>query len=290
MSAAGALRERWPAPAKLNLFLHITGRRADGYHTLQTAFQLIDLADSVAIEVTGDRDIRRLEGPDGVAAEADLAVRAARALQAATAVRRGAQLRIEKRIPMGAGLGGGSSDAATTLVALNELWGTGLDLPQLASIGADLGADVPVFVHGRSAFAEGIGEVLAPIDLAERWFLVVHPGVAVATAAVFQAPELTRNSPLITIRDLFGAETHNDCEPVVRARFPAVGEALDWLGRFAEARLTGTGSCVFASFDSASAAGQVAAKLPQSWRSYVARGLNRSPLHAQLARLRGESG
>ncbi|HNR21624.1 MAG TPA: 4-(cytidine 5'-diphospho)-2-C-methyl-D-erythritol kinase [Steroidobacteraceae bacterium] len=289
MSAPHAQRERWPAPAKLNLFLHITGRRADGYHTLQTAFQLIDLADSIEIEATSDCEIRRLEGPDGVPAEADLAVRAARALQVATTVRRGARLRIEKRIPVGAGLGGGSSDAATTLVALNELWGTGLDLRQLASIGADLGADVPLFIHGRSAFAEGIGDLLMPLELPEKWFLVVYPGVAVATAAVFQSPELTRNSPLITIRDLFGAETHNDCEPVVRARFPAVGEALDWLGQFAEARLTGTGSCVFASFDSASAAGQVAAKVPQSWRSYVARGLNHSPLHAQLARLRGES-
>ncbi|HNS27687.1 MAG TPA: 4-(cytidine 5'-diphospho)-2-C-methyl-D-erythritol kinase [Steroidobacteraceae bacterium] len=289
MSAPHAQRERWPAPAKLNLFLHITGRRADGYHTLQTAFQLIDLADSIEIEATSDCEIRRLEGPDGVPAEADLAVRAARALQVATTVRRGARLRIEKRIPVGAGLGGGSSDAATTLVALNELWGTGLDLRQLASIGADLGADVPLFIHGRSAFAEGIGDLLMPLELPEKWFLVVYPGVAVATAAVFQSPELTRNSPLITIRDLFGAETHNDCEPVVRARFPAVGEALDWLGQFAGARLTGTGSCVFASFDSASAAGQVAAKVPQSWRSYVARGLNHSPLHAQLARLRGES-
>ncbi len=290
MSAAAALRACWPAPAKLNLFLHITGRRADGYHTLQTAFQILDFADSIGIEPTGDGVIRRIEGATGVAEEADLAVRAARALQSATSTRHGAQLSIHKRIPMGAGLGGGSSDAATALVALNELWGTGLKLDELASIGADLGADVPVFVHGWSAFAEGVGEVLTPLELPEKWFLVVHPGVEVATSAVFQAPELTRKSPLITIRGLFEAETRNDCEPVVRARFPAVGEALDWLGRFAEARLTGTGSCVFAAFDSASDAGRVAAQVPQSWRGYVARGLNRSPLHVQLARLRGESG
>lgn len=290
MSAAATSRACWPAPAKLNLFLHITGRRADGYHTLQTAFQLLDLADSVGIEATGAPEIVRLEGPDAVAEEDDLAVRAAHALQCATGVQRGARLRIVKRIPMGAGLGGGSSDAATVLVALNELWETGLDLRQLASIGADLGADVPVFVHGRSAFAEGIGEVLTPLSLPEKWFLVVDPGVAVATAAVFQAPELTRNSPLITIRGLFEAETRNDCEPVVRARFPAVGEALDWLGRFAEARLTGTGACVFAAFDGAVAARRVAVQVPQMWRSYVARGLDRSPLHAQLAQLRGESG
>lgn len=281
---------RWPAPAKLNLFLHITGRRADGYHTLQTVFQLLDLADSIDIEATDDGVVRRLEGPAGVAEGADLAVRAALALQAATASGRGARLGVHKRIPLGAGLGGGSSDAATTLVALNELWGTGLDLPQLASIGADLGADVPVFVHGRSAFAEGIGEVLTPLELPQEWFLVVHPGVEVATAAVFQAPELTRNSPLITIRGLFEAATHNDCEPVVRARFPEVGEALDWLGRFGDARLTGTGSCVFAAFGSAQAAQRVAAQVPQAWRSWVARGLNHSPLHAQLGRARGESG
>lgn len=290
MSSAAALRACWPAPAKLNLFLHITGRRADGYHTLQTAFQILDLVDLIGIEPTRDGVIRRVGGATGVAEEADLAVRAARALQSATSMGHGAQLSIQKRIPMGAGLGGGSSDAATTLVALNELWGTGLKLQELASIGADLGADVPVFVHGWSAFAEGVGEVLTPLALPEKWFLVVHPGVEVATAAVFQAPELTRKSPLITIRGLFEAETRNDCEPVVRARFPAVGEALDWLGQFAEARLTGTGSCVFAAFDSASAAGHVAAQVPQSWRSYVARGLNRSPLHVQLARLRGESG
>lgn len=281
---------RWPAPAKLNLFLHIIGQRADGRHDLQTAFQLLDLADTIEIEPTADGAIVREAGPAGVAPGEDLAVRAARALQAASGARYGARLRIEKVIPMGGGLGGGSSDAATVLLTLNELWETGLDLPQLAAIGADLGADVPVFVHGHSAWAEGIGERLTPLALPPRWFVLVHPGVSVATREVFQAPELTRNSPIITIRGLFEAETRNDCEPVVRARFPAVGEALDWLGRFGAARLTGTGSCVFAAFESAAAAERVAARVPDEWRSWVARGLDRSPLHAALARLRGGSG
>ena len=278
-----------PSPAKLNLFLHINGRRADGYHELQTAFQLLDFADSIDIEPLRDGDIVRIEGLPGVAPDDDLAVRAARALRATTGTRQGARIRVVKRIPAGGGLGGGSSDAATVLVALNELWRTGLDLAKLASIGADLGADVPVFVHGRSAWAEGIGERLQPLDLPERWFVVIHPGVAVGTRDVFQAPELTRNSPVITIRGLFEAGTRNDCEAVVRARFPVVGDALDWLGRFAAARLTGTGSCVFAAFGSEAAAERVAVQVPPQWRSWVARGLDRSPLHEQLARLRGDS-
>lgn len=284
-----AATTRWPAPAKLNLFLHVTGRRADGYHELQTAFQLLDFADSIDIEPLRDGDIVRIEGLPGVAPDDDLAVRAARALRATTGTRQGARIRVVKRIPAGGGLGGGSSDAATVLVALNELWRTGLDLAKLASIGADLGADVPVFVHGRSAWAEGIGERLQPLDLPERWFVVIHPGVAVGTRDVFQAPELTRNSPVITIRGLFEAGTRNDCEAVVRARFPVVGDALDWLGRFAAARLTGTGSCVFAAFGSEAAAERVAVQVPPQWRSWVARGLDRSPLHEQLARLRGDS-
>jgi 4-diphosphocytidyl-2-C-methyl-D-erythritol kinase len=290
MTPPGSGSTRWPAPAKLNLFLHITGRRADGYHELQTAFQLLDLADSIGIEATDDGAITRAGGAPGVSPDEDLAVRAARALQRASGTRQGARLDVEKRIPLGGGLGGGSSDAATVLVALNELWETGLDLSRLASIGAELGADVPVFVWGRSAWAEGIGERLQPLDLPEKWFLVLHPGVAVGTREVFQAPELTRNSPVITIRGLFEAATRNDCEPVVRARFPEVGDALDWLGQFAEARLTGTGSCVFAAFGSAAAAESIAARVPDGWRGWVARGLDRSPLHVQLARLRGESG
>lgn len=281
----------WPAPAKLNLFLHVTGRRADGYHQLQTAFQLVELCDSIDIDVDESGAIGRISDLAQVAAGDDLVVKAAHALQRRTdAARKGAMLRVHKRIPVGGGLGGGSSDAATVLVALNYLWETGLDLTQLASIGAELGADVPVFVLGHSAWGEGIGENLVPLELPEKWFVIVRPGVSVATSEIFQAPELTRNSPVITIRALFEPGTRNDCEPVARARHPEIGEALDWLsGRSGGARMTGTGSCVFASFDSAAEAERIAARVPDKWRSFVARGVNRSPLHEKLARLRGET-
>jgi 4-diphosphocytidyl-2-C-methyl-D-erythritol kinase len=284
--AAGA-ESRWPAPAKLNLFLHVTARRADGYHELQTLFQLIDLADTIAIRVREDGAIERPEGPRGVAPEADLAVRAAHALRTATGVSLGADLKVLKRIPLGGGLGGGSSDAATTLVALNELWGCGLAQPELAVLGRSLGADVPVFIEGFSAWGEGIGEHLTQVELPERWYLVIHPGVAVSTASVFQSPELTRNSPLITIRDFFESGGRNDCEGVVRSLCPEVGEALDWLGRLAPARLTGTGSCVFAAFASAPEAERLAARVPDRWTSAVARGLNVSPLRERLRQGRG---
>jgi len=268
----------WPAPAKLNLFLHVTGRRADGYHDLQTLFQLIDLCDDIAITPREDGVIERVAGPAEVPAETDLVVRAARALRDYTGTPLGATLEVKKRIPMGGGLGGGSSDAATTLLALNRLWGTGLAVDTLAGIGLSLGSDVPVFVRGSSAWADGRGERLAPVELPERWYAVIHPGVHVATPAVFQAPELTRNSPVITIRAFFQTGGRNDCEGVVRARFPEVAEALDWLARFAPARLTGTGACLFASFASASDAERVAAQVPRRWTSFVARGLNTSPM------------
>ncbi len=272
----------WPAPAKLNLFLHVTGRRADGYHDLQTVFQLIDLQDSIGITVREDGVIERTSGPQEVAPDADLTVRAARALQAATGTRLGASLRIRKRIPMGGGLGGGSSDAATVLLALNRLWSGGLATDRLAELGLTLGSDVPVFVRGSSAWAAGRGEQLTPVELPERWYVIVHPGVHVPTAEIFQAPELTRNTPLITIRAFFESGGRNDCESVVRARYPEVGEALDWLARFAPARLTGTGSCVFAGFRSAADAERHAARVPDRWRSFVAHGLNTSPLHERL--------
>jgi 4-diphosphocytidyl-2-C-methyl-D-erythritol kinase len=284
--AAGA-ESRWPAPAKLNLFLHVTARRADGYHELQTLFQLIDLADTIAIRVREDGAIERPEGPRGVAPEADLAVRAAHALKTATGTALGADLKVLKRITLGGGLGGGSSDAATTLLALNELWGCGLAQPELAVLGRSLGADVPVFIEGFSAWGEGIGERLTKVELPERWYLVIHPGVAVSTASVFQSPELTRNSPLITIRDFFQSGGRNDCEGVVRSLCPEVGEALDWLGRFAPARLTGTGSCVFAAFATAPEAERLAARVPDRWTSAVARGLNVSPLRERLRQGRG---
>jgi 4-diphosphocytidyl-2-C-methyl-D-erythritol kinase len=287
MSKAGKGESVWPAPAKLNLFLHITGRRDDGYHDLQTLFQLIDLHDDIAIAVRDDGEIDRLAGPPGVPAESDLVIRAARALKQATGTALGASLRITKRIPMGGGLGGGSSDAATTLLALNHLWKTALPREKLAALGLTLGSDVPVFVYGTSAWAEGRGEMLEPVALPERWYVVVHPGVHVATAPVFQAPELTRNSAPITMRAFFQTGGRNDCESVVRARFPEVAETLDWLARHAPARLsgprlTGTGACVFASFATAIDAERVAAQVPDRWTSFVARGLNTSPAHEGL--------
>jgi 4-diphosphocytidyl-2-C-methyl-D-erythritol kinase len=279
----------WPAPAKLNLFLHVTGRRPDGYHELQTVFQLIDLCDTIAISVREDGLIERPDGPATVDPEADLTVRAARALQQATGCRLGATLRVRKRIPMGGGLGGGSSDAASVLLGLNTLWGCGLSVDALAKLGLPLGADVPVFVRGFSAWGEGVGENLQPLELPDAWYVVVHPGVHVGTRDVFQSPELTRNSPVITIRALFQSGARNDCEPVVRARFPEVAEALDWLGQFAPARLTGTGSCIFASCASAMDAERIAARVPDRWTSYVARALNVSPVQ-ELLRARSNSG
>lgn len=272
----------WPAPAKLNLFLHVTGRRADGFHDLQTVFQLIDLCDSIGVRVRTDGRIERPATGANVPEEMDLVVRAARALQAATGTSLGATLRVVKRIPMGGGLGGGSSDAATTLLVLNHLWGCGLDEPQLAALGLTLGSDVPVFVHGSSAWAEGRGERLTSVQLPERWFVVIHPGVSVPTAQVFQAPELTRNSPPITLRAFLQSGGRNDCEGPVRTRFPEVAAALEWLGQYSPPRLTGTGSCVFADFATAADAERVAGRAPDRWTSFVARGLNISPVHERL--------
>jgi 4-diphosphocytidyl-2-C-methyl-D-erythritol kinase len=274
---------RWPAPAKLNLMLHVLRRRPDGYHELQTVFQLIDLIDTIDISVREDGVISRPLGAVGLREEEDLVVRAAQPLKAASGTRLGASLSLHKRIPMGGGLGGGSSDAATTLVALNTMWRTGLTLAEIAAIGVKIGADVPIFVEGRSAWAEGVGERLEPVELgSDSWFLVLFPGVAVPTAAVFQAAELTRNSPPTTMRGFLETGGRNDCEAVVRARFPAVAEALDWLARHAPARLTGTGSCVFAKFSRAADAERIAARVPDTWRAFVVRGLDRSPLLDEL--------
>jgi len=275
----------WPAPAKLNLCLHVTGRRADGYHDLQTIFQLISLSDQLSFDLREDGRVVRLdyEGSTAqslrdVAEDQDLCVRAARALQTRSGVTAGVTIRIRKTIPVGGGLGGGSSDAATTLVALNALWACGLSTDELAAIGITLGADVPVFIRGRSGVGEGVGERLTPLELPNSWFVVIHPGVAVPTRDVFQAPELTRNSPVLTIPALLASGGRNDCEPVVRERYPEVAAALDWLGRYASARLTGTGSCLFARFASAAEAERVAARVPDVWRAYVAQGLAESPL------------
>jgi 4-diphosphocytidyl-2-C-methyl-D-erythritol kinase len=277
---------RWPAPAKLNLFLHVTGRRADGYHELQTLFQLIDLCDEITLSVREDGRIERPIGPQSIPAEEDLAWRAAHALQKVAGVGLGAGIEVRKRIPLGAGLGGGSSDAATTLLALNELWDCGLSPGELAQIGLKLGADVPVFVEGFSAWAEGVGERLTPVSIPPAWYVVIYPGVGISTRDVFQSPELTRNSPLITIRAFFESGGRNDCEPVVRARSAEIAEALEWLGRWAPARLTGTGSCVFTACPSAAEAERLAGRVPDRWQSYVARGLDTSPLHQLLQRRR----
>jgi 4-diphosphocytidyl-2-C-methyl-D-erythritol kinase len=284
MKYARGERTEWVAPAKLNLMLQIVGRRADGYHELQTVFQIIDLHDTVYLTALDHAAIERPSGPDSVAAEDDLTVRAARKLQATVGTAQGARIEVHKRIPMGGGLGGGSSDAAAVLVGLNELWRGGLSVDELAALGLELGADVPVFVRGSSAWAEGLGERLTPVSLPSTWYVVIHPGVAVPTREIFQANELTRNSPVTTIRGFFDSGGRNDCEPVVRARFPQVAEALDWLARFAPSRLTGTGACVFASFKSAADAERVAARVPDQWTSFVARGLDESPLQQQLHR------
>lgn len=273
----------WPAPAKLNLMLHILGRRDDGYHELQTVFQLVDLMDSLAFTRREDAGIRRVAGPPSVPAASDLCVRAARLLQAAAGLRVGVDVEVDKQIPIEGGLGGGSSDAATTLVALNEIWGLRWDVDRLARLGLVLGADVPLFMHGHNAWAEGVGERLTPLTLPDRYYAVVFPGVGVPTAQVFQAPELTRNSPKTTIRGFLTTGGHNDCAPVVAGRVAEVGRALAWLGQRGEARLTGTGSCVFAEFTDRPQAEAALVGLPAPWSGHVVRGLERSPLQQRLA-------
>lgn len=269
----------FPAPGKLNLFLHVTGRRDDGYHELQTLFQIIDYGDTLSFTPRADDAIRRVTDLPDIPQEDDLTVRAARALTGGDTPPFGVDIAIEKRLPAGGGLGGGSSDAATTLVALNELWGLGLGVDELARIGLGLGADVPVFVHGHTAFAEGIGEQLTPVEYARLWYLIIHPGCAVSTAEVFSDPELTRLTPPIRISAFSYARTGNDCEPVARRLYAPVADALDWLGARADgARMTGTGACIFAPFEVEAHARAVAAEVPTPWRGFVARGVNRSPL------------
>ena len=275
--------EAWPAPAKLNLFLHIVGRRPDDYHDIQTIFQLVDLADRIFITPRRDREIRRLAGPAEIAPEQDLCLRAARRLQEASGFGRGAGIRLEKNIPIQGGLGGGSSDAATTLVALNEIWGLRLPPSVLAELGLGLGADIPFFVLGQTAWGEGIGERLTPLELPSKHYAIVFPGVGIPTAEIFQAPELTRKSAETTIRGFLKAGGRNDCEPVVTGRSPEVRRALSWLAKRGDARLTGTGSCVFAAFDDRGSALAALEGLPSGWRGFVARGLGRSPLQERLA-------
>lgn len=273
----------WPAPAKINRFLHITGRRPDGYHQLQTVFQFLDYGDTLGFVLRDDSVVRRSSRLPGIDPETDLTVRAARLLQRHAGETRGVEITIDKRIPPGGGLGGGSSDAATTLWALNCLWRLGLSVDDLAALGLGLGADVPVFVRGQAAWAEGVGEILTPLTLDEPWYLVVIPDDQVSTAEIFAAPELTRDCDALTISGfLSGDHGVNVCEPVVRARYPRVAEALDWLGRYASARMSGTGACVFASFPAREVADETRRRLPEGWRAFVARGCNRSPLLARV--------
>ncbi len=268
----------WPAPAKLNLFLHIVGRRDDGYHLLQTVFQLLDWGDTVHLRPRADGVIRRSSPLDGVAEADDLTVRAAQLLRRhAGRAAAGVEIAVDKRIPLGGGLGGGSSDAATVLVALNRLWGCALGTDDLAALGLALGADVPVFVHGRSAFAEGVGEHLWPLELAPARYLIVDPGIRVPTGELFQAPQLTRDTPTTTIRGFVcGDPTGNAFEPVVRARYPAVERVFEWLGRHGRPRLSGSGGAVFMPI--AGDPAELLAECPQGMRAWTADGVDRSPL------------
>lgn len=275
----------WPSPAKLNLFLYITGQRADGYHQLQTLFQFLDYSDLLTIVPRNDEQIRLLTPIEGVENEQNLIIKAARLLKKQSGnhqTPRGADISIDKRLPMGGGLGGGSSNAATVLVALNALWQCGLSEDELAILGLSLGADVPVFIRGHAAFAEGIGEKLYPAEPAERWYLVVHPGVTIPTPIIFSDPELKRNTPVRPLAALLSTPYANDCEPIARKRFREVEQALSWLLEYAPSRLTGTGACVFAEFDTEASARQVLSIAPEWLHGFVARGVNISPLHRML--------
>ncbi|MCW3150826.1 4-(cytidine 5'-diphospho)-2-C-methyl-D-erythritol kinase [Stutzerimonas stutzeri] len=277
-----------PAPAKLNLMLHILGRRADGYHELQTLFQFLDYGDELTFSLREDGQIRLHTELPGVEHDSNLIVRAARLLQTQSGCRLGADIRLTKRLPMGGGIGGGSSDAATTLLGLDHLWNLHLGEECLAEIGLSLGADVPVFVRGHAAFAEGVGERLQPVELEEPWFLVIAPQVSVSTAEIFSDPELTRNTPAITVRSLLARGGHNDCQPIVEKRYPQVRNALSLLNKFVPARMTGTGACVFGSFPNQGEADKVRRQLPADLPSFVAQGRNISMLHRSLGRLAQE--
>lgn len=291
--------ESWPAPAKLNLFLHVVGRRPDGYHLLQTVFQFVDYSDELRFRALDDGRIVRASALSGVRDEDDLCLRAARALKAAAGVDAGVEIGLTKRIPLGGGLGGGSSDAATTLLVLNRLWRLDWPLSRLAELGLSLGADVPVFIQGRAAWGEGVGERLAPLDLPQPWYVVLAPPVHVATARVFaelraatinkesalnptQESQLTHLRAPITIRDFLEGRGSNDLEPVVRKLYPEVDAALRWLGHFGAARMTGSGACIFLPVPAKDEGEAILAQRPMGCTGFVARGLNVHPAHALL--------
>lgn len=272
----------WPSPAKLNLFLHITGRRSGGYHELQTVFQFLDYGDTLSFEPTHTPNIQLLTQIEGVEHDSNLIVRAARALQQHAGITKGALISLDKRLPMGGGLGGGSSNAATTLVALNQLWDCQLSNDELAKIGLELGADVPVFIHGQAAWAEGVGEKLSPISPVEPWYMVIVPPCQVSTSEIFSTTELTRDCEPITISRFLSGEGRNVCEDVVKDHYPAVAESLSWLAKYGQARMTGTGGCVFVDVNNQQQAQKIMDDLPESWQGFVAKGCNISPLNLHL--------
>jgi 4-diphosphocytidyl-2-C-methyl-D-erythritol kinase len=277
-----AWAEAWPAPAKLNLMLRITGQRSDGYHLLQTVFQFIELCDWITFHPVNDGRVSLLKPIPGVPEADDLTVRAARLLQAETGCEQGVCIEVKKNLPMGGGLGGGSSDAATTLVVLNELWGLHLSIEKLMKLGLTLGADVPVFVYGHAAWAEGVGEKLEKIDIPEQWFVVIKPDCHVDTREIFLSKDLTRDSKSIRIADFIAGQHQNDCLGVVRERYRSVKDALIDLSGFSEARLTGTGACVFAQFDSEKTAASAYQSLQRKWQAYLVKGVNESPLFSKF--------
>ncbi|GCF88415.1 4-(cytidine 5'-diphospho)-2-C-methyl-D-erythritol kinase [Shewanella sp. M-Br] len=279
-----AISRHWPAPAKLNLFLHVNGRRADGYHELQTLFQFINYCDMLDFKVTETAELILHSNISNVVADSDnLILRAAKSLQQTTGFTGGAEIWLDKRLPMGGGLGGGSSDAATTLVALNKLWGTQLSTEALASIGLKLGADIPVFIHGFAAFAEGVGERLQAVNPSEPWYLIIAPDAHVSTAEVFQDPLLPRDTPKLAIDTLMNQPWANDCQKLVVSKYPQVAKALGWLLEYAPSRMTGTGACVFGEFTQKQQALAALAKLPSEMQGFVAQGMNLSPLITRLS-------
>lgn len=282
-SSKSAWAEKWPAPAKLNLMLRIVGQRADGYHLLQTVFQFIDLYDWIVFHPVDDGRVSLANTIPGVPELDDLTVRAANLLKIEAGCRSGVRIEVEKNLPMGGGLGGGSSDAATTLVVLNKLWGLQLSFEKLMTLGLSLGADVPVFISGYSAWAEGVGEKLEKISPDEQWVVVIKPECHVNTKEIFSAKNLTRNSKSIKIADFIAGQHQNDCVEVVCQRYPSVRDALVALSEYSEARLTGTGACVFAQFDSKQEAINAYQSLEKNgWGVYLAKGLNESPLFSKL--------
>ena len=285
-----------PAPAKLNLFLHVNGRRADGYHLLQTVFQLVDHGDTLHFTLRDDSALRRVTAIEGVSEEGDLIIRAARLLQAEVlrrsgALPRGVDIAIDKILPMGGGLGGGSSDAATTLMALNHLWQAGLSKEELMALGLPLGADIPFFIFGETAFAEGVGEALQPVKAPDCWYVVIEPGVAVPTAAIFCSEHLTRNTPPVIITDFSSYHENqtdlkgygrNDLQQVATSLFTPVAEAIEWLSAHGDARMTGSGACVFCAVATQAQADAVLQQVPAKWKAWKAQALTHHPLTKML--------